>query len=395
MVTVLLSGCSKIPKSKEEQPNKIATPEVLITPTMEPTATPVPPSMTPTVTPTPGVEEDSESMHTAKNILTSMTLEQKVAQMFFVRCPEENAESIMKEYQFGGYLLFARDFEQETKESITQKITAYQDNATIPAFIGVDEEGGTVNRISKFKTFRDTPFESPSALYKKGGFAEIERDTTEKSELLKSLGVNINFAPVCDVPDTSEDFIYSRSFGTDAEQTSIYVKAVVTTMKELGMGSVLKHFPGYGNNVDTHTGIAYDKRAYETFQNVDFLPFKAGIDAGAPFVLVSHNIVECMDSKLPASLSEVVHHILRTQLGFEKVIITDDLSMDAITTYTGDTSAAVMAVQAGNDMLCCTNYTEQIAAVLKAVEDGIITEERINESVLRILQAKYEMGILE
>ena len=165
-------------------------------------------------------------------------------------------------------------------------------------------------------------------------------------------------------------------------------------MKEMGIGSVLKHFPGYGNNVDTHTGIAIDKRDYETFQNNDFLPFKAGFDAGAPFVLVSHNIVECMDDKLPASLSEEVHRILRNQLGFNNLIITDDLSMDAITTYTGDEAAAVLAVEAGNDMLCCTNYKEQIAAVISAVKSGKIAEGRIEESVLRILQTKYDMGII-
>ncbi|ABX42693.1 glycoside hydrolase family 3 protein [Lachnoclostridium phytofermentans] len=397
MILILLfSGCSKNSKSSgNENQNDISITPIIEEPSAGPTVTPIDITIVPTAIPTKLPEEESESMRVAKNLMQTMTLEEKVAQMFFVRCPEEQAEDIMKEYQFGGYLLFARDFEGETKESVTKKITKYQEVAKIPTFIGVDEEGGTVNRISKYTAFRAKPFESSSNLYKKGGFNEIRKDTKEKTELLLSLGINLNFAPVCDVASSSKDFIYARAFGTEVEKTSEYVTLVVETMKEMGIGSVLKHFPGYGNNVDTHTGIAIDKRDYETFQNNDFLPFKAGIDAGAPFVLVSHNIVECMDNKLPASLSGDVHRILRNQIGFNSLIITDDLSMDAITTYTGDEVAAVLAVEAGNDMLCCTNYKEQMAAVVSAVKSGKITEERIEESVLRILQTKYDMGIIK
>ncbi len=400
MVTVIFSGCRmNTNDNQEEAKNNITiTPNIespTEIPTETPLVTPIEPVIDITTTPVQPSEEVSSSMLVAKRWMDTMTLEEKVAQMFFVRCPEENAEEIMAEYQFGGYLLFARDFESETKESVTKKITTYQEISKIPAFIGVDEEGGTVNRISKYKAFRNSPFESPRALYQKGGFDEIRKDTREKTNLLLSLGININFAPVCDVASSSEDFIYDRAFGTEVEKTSEYVTLVVETMKEMGIGSVLKHFPGYGNNVDTHTGIAYDKREYETFQNNDFLPFKAGIDVGAPFVLVSHNIVESMDDKLPASLSFAVHHILRSQLGFKNIIITDDLSMDAITTYTGQEDAAVLAIEAGNDMLCSTDYKEQIAAVVNAVKSGKITEERIDESVLRILQTKYDLGLIK
>ena len=145
------------------------------------------------------------------------------------------------------------------------------------------------------------PFWSPQELYAEGGFDLIQSDTQEKCELLNSLGINLNFAPICDVSQNPEDFIYDRSFGQNAEQTAAYVHLVVQTMFQEGMGSVLKHFPGYGNNVDTHTGIAYDNRTCETFLNSDFLPFQAGIDSGANMVLVSHNVVSCMDSQTPAS----------------------------------------------------------------------------------------------
>ncbi len=394
IIMILFSGCGKTQKENgNDKENSITITPNIEEPSKVPAVTKSP-TAKPTIIPTQSPEEVSESMRTAKNLIGRMTLEEKVAQMFFVRCPEGAADEIMKEYQFGGYLLFSRDFEGETKESITKNIERYQESSKIPAFIGVDEEGGTVNRVSKYTAFREKPFESPSTLYQKGGLHEISKDTKEKTKLLLSLGININFAPVCDVASSKKDFIYARAFGTDAEKTSEYVTLVVEIMQEMGIGSVLKHFPGYGDNIDTHTGIANDKREYKTFQNIDFLPFKAGIDAGAPFVLVSHNIVECMDDKLPASLSGEVHHILRTQLGFQNLIITDDLSMDAITTYTGEEAAAVLAVEAGNDMLCCTNYKEQVGAVVSAVKSGKITEERIEESVLRILQTKYEMGII-
>lgn len=212
--------------------------------------------------------------------------------------------------------------------------------------------------------------------------------------MLRSLGINLNFAPVCDVSQEPSDFIYARSFGQNAEQTAAYAQAVVQTMKENGMGSVLKHFPGYGNNADTHTGIAYDSRPLETFLNSDFLPFQAGIDSGADMVLVAHNVVACMDGQAPASLSPRVHEILRNELGFSGVIITDDLAMDGVRDFAGDEETAVLAVQAGNDMLCCTDFEVQIPAVLEAAKKGEISEERIDESVLRILKMKISLGIL-
>ncbi len=211
---------------------------------------------------------------------------------------------------------------------------------------------------------------------------------------MQSLGINLNFAPVCDVSQDSQDFIYARSFGQDAKQTAVYVQTAVQVMNEEHMGSVLKHFPGYGNNSDTHTGIAYDDRPYETFVNSDFQPFQAGIDAGADMILVAHNVVSSMDDQVPASISLQVHNILRKELGFDGVIITDDLVMEGVRQFAGDAEIAVRAVQAGNDMLCCTDFEVQVPAVIQAVENGEITEERLNESVLRILKMKIKLGII-
>jgi beta-N-acetylhexosaminidase len=274
-------------------------------------------------------------------------------------------------------------------------IKGYQKAATTPMLIGVDEEGGFVNRISMFPSFRAVPFKSPQELYKEGGFSLIVSDTKEKSQLLKSLGVNVNLAPVCDVSTNPSDFIYKRSFGKNALQTAQYVKAVVAQMNKQKIGCTLKHFPGYGNNVDTHTGIAIDKRSYNSFVKSDFIPFKAGITAGAGSVLVSHNIVESMDKKYPASLSVQVHTILREKLHFDGVIMTDDLSMDAIKDYTSTEEAAVLAIEAGNDLLIASDFDIQIPAVLAAVKNNKITTDRINNSVRRILTWKLSLGLIK
>ncbi len=331
----------------------------------------------------------------AEDILKNMTLEEKVAQMFIGRCPEENGAKLAKEYQIGGYILFARDFKDKTKSEVINNINSYQDNSKIPMFIGVDEEGGTVNRVSRYKAFRAVPFWSPQALYKEGGMPLIITDTIEKCTLLKSLGINLNFAPVADLSTSATDFIYDRTFGLDAAATAQYVETVVETMKNEKMGSVIKHFPGYGNNEDTHTGIAYDNRSYESFVQSDFIPFKAGINKSVSMVLVAHNVVYCMDETYPASLSKNVHKILREELGFDGVIITDDLSMEGAKAFAENVDIAVLAINAGNDLLCTTDFQTQINSVITAVKNGVIKEERIDESVLRILQLKIDLEIIK
>ena len=339
-------------------------------------------------------EEPDPIAARAQELLDGMTLEEKVGQMFIARCPETDAAQLAADYHLGGYILFGRDFKDKTAEQVTTDIQSYQDAAEIPLLIAVDEEGGTVNRVSSNPNLRSSPFRSPQSLYSEGGLELVRSDAQEKCRLLESLGININFAPVCDVSQDPADFIYDRTLGRDAQETSQYVAAVVETMAEEGMGSVLKHFPGYGNNTDTHTGVAYDDRPYDTFLTSDFLPFQAGIAAGADMVLVSHNIVSAMDEASPASLSPEVHRVLREDLGFTGVIVTDDLVMDGVRDFAGDDEAAVLAVQAGNDLLCCTDFQTQVPAVLAAVESGEITGEQIDAAVLRVLTMKLRLGIL-
>ena len=162
------------------------------------------------------------------------------------------------------------------------------------------------------------------------------------------------------------------------------------------MGSVLKHFPGYGSNADTHTGIAVDQRSLESFRTSDFLPFSAGMDAGdgKTAVLVSHNIMTAVDDTLPASLSPAVHQLLREELDFDGVVMTDDLAMDAVAAYSESGAVAVMALQAGNDLVLTTDYRTQIPKVLEAVETGTLSMDTINAACRRVLTWKQTLGLL-
>ena len=330
----------------------------------------------------------------AEEMLSKMTLEEKVGQMFLARYPSSGVINEIKNYQPAGYILFGKDFQNATPNSIKKELQDCQNASKIPLSLGVDEEGGTVVRVSQYKAFRASPFKSPREIYANGGMNAIISDSHEKSNLLKNLGINMNLAPVVDVPKTSNDFIYKRAFSTNVNEVKNFTNQIINAMKSDNITSVMKHFPGYGNNVDTHTGIAIDKRDYSNFENRDFIPFEEGIKNGAPAILVSHNIVECMDKSKPASLSDNVHNILRNELGFSGIIMTDDLAMDAVKQYVENGDAATQAVLAGNDLIISSDFANQRNEVLQAVKDGTIEENTINNAVKRVLAWKMMYGII-
>lgn len=347
--------------------------------------------------------EETRLAQEVEDALKHLTLEEKVGQLFFAACPATDAPSAVTQYHLGGILLFTRDYQDIsgnwlTAETFAEKIsslqTAAQDDTGISLFIGSDEEGGTVTRASRNPNLFESKFPSPQTLYQTEGLEGLLIKTTSFNEQLLSYGVNVNFAPVCDISTHSTDFIYDRSFGQDAAATADYISQVVTAMGSAGVGSVLKHFPGYGSNVDTHTGIAMDTRPYEQFTAEDYLPFLSGIDAGAPFVLVSHNIVTCLDEAYPASLSPAWHVQLRSHLGFDGIILTDDLNMGAVQSYAKEGNIAVLALQAGNDMIVTTDFEQQISTVLDAVENGTLSEDIINNACRRVLTGKQRLHLL-
>lgn len=327
-------------------------------------------------------------------LIAALSLEEKVGQLFLVRLPENGIDRAVSEYKVGNFILFANDFSGLDKNEAVNKIASLQSQSDIGMLIAVDEEGGNVNRVSKYPSLRESPSPSPSALFKKGGIGAIRADAAEKGAFLRSFGINLNLAPVADVSTDPKDFIFPRTVGQDAATTARAVAAAVEGMNAAGIACSLKHFPGYGNNADTHTGIAIDKRPLSSFRENDLVPFRAGIEAGVGTVMVSHNIVKCMDPDRPASLSPKVHCLLRDDLGFDGVIITDELSMGAILEYTDGKSAAVAAVLAGNDLLCVTDFETQITAVIEAVRNGTIPEERIDTSLRRVLKLKKMLGLI-
>jgi len=380
IVLVLLTGCSEIaeiPKDNSNSNNNAIPPIESVEP-----SNPEDTSLF--------HEYKEEAMDTLKNL----TLEEKVGQMFLVRCPAEEYLDLFLSMNPAGFILFGKDFAEITKEEVIRNIENYQEKSKIPMIIGVDEEGGTVVRVSSNPLLSKERFKSPQELYNLGGLEEIKRDTLEKSKLLLNLGINLNLSPVADVSINETDFINPRAFGKSAEYTATYVNTVVSAMNDTGISSTLKHFPGYGNNVDTHTGSAYDTRPYAEFIKNDFLPFKAGIESGAESILVSHNVVEAIDANLPASLSKKVLDILRNDMNFTGIIMTDDLSMGAVSELEMKYPTEVLSVIAGNDMMIVTDYEESFNSLLNSVNTGEISIDRINDSVLRILKWKYYMGIM-
>lgn len=336
-----------------------------------------------------GNELFSKEYESAQVKLDNMTLEEKVGQLFLVRYDKNMALSWINDYYAGGYILFAKDFDDHTKESIKEELSSLNKNSKIPMVFAVDEEGGYVTRVSRYKAFRDEKFPSPRDVYDSLGVEGLESIEKEKGELLLSLGINLNLAPVADVSVDSNDFINIRTFNRDAKETANLIGLMVDYANEVGISSSLKHFPGYGNNVDTHTGVAIDERSYDNFLNNDYLPFEEGIKRKVPSILVSHNIIKCIDSEYPATLSKmIVTGELRNKLNFSGIIITDDLSMGAVSSYVDDNSAAVLAINAGNDLIITSDFVNMYNSVITAVKSGKIKMETIDTAVRRILAWK-------
>lgn len=344
----------------------------------------------------------------ASRKIETLTIEEKIAQIFVVGNSSSTNYTELEKYQFGGYLFFEDFFKGKTEEQIKTAIQNYQVSSKIPLLIAVDEEGGKVIRVSSNKKLSETPFKSPSQIYNDGGFETIKQDTINKSNLLNKLGINLNFAPVVDVANDSKDYMYSRALQQDKDKTATFAKTVIEASKGLGVSYTLKHFPGYGNNADTHIGSSVDKRTYEEIYNNDLEPFRAGIEAGAECIMISHNVVTSIDDQNQASISPKIHELLRKELGFTGIIITDALNMGAIRDKNTIEEAITKAIIAGNDMIILSidknttdkdgskiTYERAINAVRNSINNGKINEDTINDTVTHILAWKYYKKMLD
>ena len=349
-----------------------------------------------------GKEEPFPSVATEPSVT-----EEKVYQLFMVT-PEaltgvntatragEATQQALSEMPVGGIVYFADNL--ETGEQTTQMIAATQSYSRLPLLIGVDEEGGRVARVS---TKLGTTAFDPMADYGAAGDAEAVRQVGATiARDISQFGFNVDFAPVADVvtnPNNTE--IGDRSFSSDADVASTMVAAMVQGLQSGGVQSCLKHFPGHGSTeADSHKGASVTGRTLDELRGTELKPFAAGIAAGAGMVMISHmSAPNVTGSDAPCDLSSaVVTDLLRGELGFTGVVITDSHEMGAITDSYSPAEAAVLAIQAGCDIVLMPADLKQAAqGVLDALQSGSLTQARVDESVLRILTLKVRAGICE
>ena len=326
----------------------------------------------------------------AKNKLDELTLDEKIGQLLLVKYKNDTGKEALEKKQFSGFVFFENDFKDKTKEEVVKMIDSLNEVAKIPLLTAVDEEGGDVVRVSSNKKLAPEKFSSPSSLYKQGGLEAIKEDTIEKSALLKELGLNLNLAPVVDVSNSDEDYIYDRTLQEDTDTTAQYAKTVISASKNTGVSYTLKHFPGYGDNEDTHDSETTDERSLELIKEKDLPPFQAGIEAKAEAVLVNHNTVKNIENT-PASLSSKVNQLLRSDLKFTGVTITDDMEMGALSSIENKYTKALLA---GNNLLIVGDYDKAITEIKSSLEENELSENLINKLAFKVLAWKYYKGLL-
>ena len=339
----------------------------------------------------------------------AMTLEQKVAQLFIVT-PEALVEGVSQVTQagdmtregvtahpVGGIVYFAQNLldPEQTTTMLANVKQFYADAGNVAPFLAVDEEGGTVVRVADNEAFGAQDVGDASALGSAGDTEAAKRAAEQIADYLMPLGFNLDFAPVADVVDPlRSDTMGLRSFSSDAAVAADMVRAEVEGFRDKKMLCCAKHFPGIGAAAgDSHEGAITIEATNEELETVDLVPFRAAIEAGVPMIMVGHvSLPNIVGDSTPAPLSSaVVQGMLRDSLGYTGIIVTDSLSMGAITDYYTPAEAAVAALKAGCDIpLMPERLDEAYQGVLSAVQVGELTEERLDESLTRILTAKQE-----
>ncbi len=361
-----------------------------------------------TVVEAPVISEATNTTR-ARDLCGTMSRDEKVMQLFVIT-PEaltgvdtatmagEATQAALQTYPVGGLIYFAQNL--ENTEQTTEMLRNTQSFAKYGLFLCVDEEGGPlVARIGNNEGFSVEQFPSMLTIGESGDLDEAYRVGSVIGSYLSDLGFNVDFAPVADVlTNPDNQVIGSRSFGSDPQLDGEMVARVVEGLQEHRVLATLKHFPGHGNTEgDSHADTVWSNCTLEELQSTEFVPFEAGIEAGAACVMIGHiNLPQATDDGLPATLSyEIVTGMLRDQLGFNGVVITDSMGMGAISSYYSSGEAAVMALQAGCDIILSpVDLLEARQGILDALNSGALTEERLDESVCRILTTKLDFGII-
>lgn len=380
-VALVLTGCTAVPAAPTH-----------------PTETPGPsaPAQTPAPTPEPSPEPTPDPVEVrAAELLQAMTPEEKVWQLLVLR-PEAfsadgntiiSAEQITEPLSVSGLILSANNI--VSAEQTAALLDGLQAKAQLPLLLAVDEEGGTVARVGpKLGTTTLEPMFS----YRSEGVNTAYANAKALAADISALGFNVDFAPVADVwTNPQNTVIGGRAYSDQPAEAAELVAAAVEGFHAGGVTATLKHFPGHGDTLeDSHNSSAYVNKPLAELENCEFLPFMAGIEAGAQLIMTGHITLTAIDPEHPATLSgAVITGLLRERLGYEGVVITDALEMRAITDHYGS-DAAVLAIEAGCDLLLAPADPEAaVQAILQQV-----SEERINESVLRILRLKLNVGLI-
>lgn len=334
-----------------------------------------------------------------KRYLNQMTLDEKLGQLYLVPSngDADALNQAIKKYHLGGIVLFGNDFIDNSREQFIAKLQQMQSSSTLPLFIATDQEGGSVSRLSNNPALTNNrKFPSPREIYQSQGLSGLLQENVTVAKILKGLGINWNFAPVADVTDDSQSFMYDRTVGLDYQQTAKYIAKTVKQTQKQNEITTLKHFPGYGSCQDTHTGFAQNTKSLKQLKQEDLIPFKAGIKANVDSIMITHLVVNALDAQKPASLSKKVHTYLRKKLKYNNVIVTDDLGMGAIKDFIKQTNqnADVAAFMAGNDVLISADYQNGIPALKQAIKEKKITQKQLNQAVYRILKLKVKRKIL-
>lgn len=343
----------------------------------------------------------------ARGIMRGMTVEEKIYQLFIV-CPEDLTgedrttawpkENPLLSYPVGGVVIFGQNIVSEDQiRSLAENLylDAIQADVFTP-FLAVDEEGGAVSRVANKLGY---PFAMSPGKMGKLKQPQLAREAgTQIAGYLKPLGFNLDFAPVSDVLVADAPEIGDRAYGKDASLVTEYSLAMAQGLRDGGIIPCFKHFPGHGAVTgNTHNGKALSRRTAEQMASAEWIPYAAGIEEGIEMIMISHLTAQELDKTAPSSLSKnVIQHLLRDRMGYNGVVVTDALRMEAIVENYDSDEAAVQAIQAGADLLLLpNNFKKAVEGIRKAVAQGDISMARLDESVERILALKIQYGLIQ